>query len=105
MVEESFLFFFPLLRFLPRPSGFGPVLQWFDPIKEAVPLLATSKFFEAGPTALLSFQISRVFSLPSPSEKHLRFPIPLSFLLHKDLTILTSPNLRVLSPWQIDISS
>jgi hypothetical protein len=70
MVKESFLFFSPLLRFFPRPSGFGPVLQWFSPIKEAVPLLATSKFFEAGSTALLSFQISRVSSSPGPPEKH-----------------------------------
>jgi hypothetical protein len=48
MIEKSFLFFFPLLRFLPRPSGFGPVLQRFIPIKKAVPLFATSKNFRGG---------------------------------------------------------
>lgn len=60
--QRKFPFLFPLLRFFPRPSGFGPVLQRLHPIEEAVPLFATSKSFEAGSTTLLRFLTFQVFS-------------------------------------------
>jgi len=77
MIEKKFPSFLPLLRFSPRPAGFGSALQRFNLIEKAVPLLATSNLFRSRANCSHRLITSRAFSPTKSSRRHLhssKFP-------------------------------